>query len=141
MNWFNWIGMILVALLLLPNILYAIRRKNEENNQKKIILQILEQIGRYGVMLFMIFNIPYTYLGFYFAHAQMIYILINLTLMLGYYLSWIFFWKKNCLIKSMLLSVIPSILFLFSGIMIVSIPLIIFATIFAVFHIWISIKK
>ena len=39
MNWFNQIGMILVALLLLPNILYAIRRKNEENNQKKIILQ------------------------------------------------------------------------------------------------------
>ncbi len=62
MNWFNQIGMILVALLLLPNILYAIRRKNEENNQKKIILQIFEQIGRYGVMLFMIFNIPYTYL-------------------------------------------------------------------------------
>lgn len=141
MNWFNYLGLIFVALLLLPNIIYAIKSKNEDSKQANKILQIFEQIGRYGAMIFMIFNIPYTFWGFYFAHAQIVYIATNSALLLGYYLSWMIFWKKDCLTKLLLLSVIPTIIFVFSGIMIASIPLMIFAGIFAVFHIWISVKN
>ena len=140
MNWFNYLGLIFVVLLLLPNIFYAIKSKNEESKQTNKFLQIFEQVGRYGTMIFMIFNIPYTFWGFYFAHAQIVYIVINSALILGYYLSWCIYWKKDCLTKSLLLSVIPSILFVFSGIMVASILLIIFAGIFATFHIWISVK-
>ena len=128
MKWFNYIGLVFVVLLLIPNIVFAIKNKKE-------------QIGRYGSMLFMIFNIPYTFWGFYFAYAQIVYIAINSALMLAYYIFWIIFWKKDCLTKSLLLSIIPSILFTFSGIMVASVPLIIFAIIFAIFHIWISAKN
>ncbi len=141
MNWFNWIGLIFIALLLLPNIIFAIKNRSQVNKQSNRVLEIFEQIGRYGSMIFMIFNIPYTFLGFYFANAQIVYIAVNSALMIGYYLSWIIYWKKECLTKSLLLSVIPSILFLFSGIMLASIPLIVFAILFKICHIWISVKN
>lgn len=141
MKWFNYIGLVFVVLLLIPNIVFAIKNKKEQKQPNKRILEIFEQIGRYGSMLFMIFNIPYTFWGFYFAYAQIVYIAINSALMLAYYIFWIIFWKKDCLTKSLLLSIIPSILFTFSGIMVASVPLIIFAIIFAIFHIWISAKN
>lgn len=141
MEWYNYIGLVFVVLLLIPNIIFVIKNKNEQKQPNKRFLEIFEQIGRYGSMLFMIFNIPYTFWGFYFAYAQIVYIAINSALMLAYYIFWIILWKRDCLTNSLLLSIIPSILFLLSGILIASIPLILFAIIFAIFHIWISVKQ
>lgn len=141
MNWFNYVGLIFVALLLPPNIIYAIKSKDEESNQTNKVLHIFEQIGRYGAMIFIVFNIPYTFCGYYFAYAEIVYISINSALIFGYYLSWIIYWKKDSLTKRVFLSVIPSILFIFSGIMVASIPLFIFASIFSIFHICVSVKN
>lgn len=127
-----------VVLLILPNIIFAFTFKGRQNRQVNNSLIIFEQIGRYGAMFFMIFNIPYTFWGFYFNHGQIIYIAFNSVLIFFYYLFWIIFWKKDCLTKSLLLSIIPSVIFLFSGIVISNIPLIIFSIIFSIFHIWIS---
>lgn len=140
-NLFNYIGLIFVALLLIPNIIYAIKSKGKKQQCQNKIMNIFEQIGRYGAMLFMIFNIPYTFWGFYFAQAQIVYIVINSLLILGYYLSWIIYWQKDCLAKSLLLSIIPSCLFIISGILLANIPLIAFAIIFAIFHILISVRN
>ncbi len=141
MEWFNYLGLIFVVLLLIPNIIFAFKSKSKQNKQNNKILEIFEQIGRYGSMIFMIFNIPYTVFGYYFARGQIVYVTINSALMLAYYLSWIVFWKKDCLTKSLLLSIVPSCLFIISGILIANIPLIVFAILFAIFHIWISVKK
>lgn len=69
MNWFNYIGLIVVGLLLIPNVVYAYLNKGKEivayKNKK---LEIVEQIGRFGAMLFMVFNIPYTYMQFYLCN-------------------------------------------------------------------------
>ena len=141
MNWFNYLWLIFVVLLLIPNIVFALSNKMKQNKQISKSLQIFEQIGRFGSMLFMIFNVPYTFWEFYFAHAEIIYIAVNSALMLGYYVSWLIYWKKECLARILLLSCIPSVIFIFSGIMFASIPLIIFAIIFSIFHIWISVKN
>ncbi len=141
MNWFNYIGLIFVVLLLIPNIIFAIKNKTEQKQTSNKIMEIFEQIGRYGSMIFMIFNIPYTYFGFYFDNAKFIYIVIDSLLLTAYYLSWIIFWKKDCLTKSLLLSIIPSTLFVISGILLANIPLIIFSLIFTAFHISISVKQ
>ncbi len=141
MEWFNYLGLIFVGLLLIPNIIFAFKSKPEQNEQNNRVLENFEQIGRYGSMIFMVFNIPHTVFGYYFPNAQVVYIVINSALLLAYYLFWIIFWKKDCLAKSLLLSIIPSCLFIISGIIIASIPLIIFAVLFAIFHILISIKK
>ncbi len=65
MSWFNYYGLIAVAIILIPNLIIAIVDKGSfanRYNNKSIIA--LEQIGRYGCMLFMVFNVPYTYFNF-----------------------------------------------------------------------------
>lgn len=58
MNWFNYYGLIIMAVIMIPNIIYAVLHKNNSAgafNNKAVI--IAEQIGRYGCFIFMIFNI------------------------------------------------------------------------------------
>ena len=55
-----------------------------------------------------------------------------------YCLGWIVFWKEDSIRKSLYLSIIPSLLFIESGIISGNILLLIFAVIFAPCHILIS---
>ena len=142
MNWFNYYGLIFIAIIMIPNIIFAIKNKNGYGNpyQNKAA-QILEQISRYACIVLMIFNIPYTWISFYFSFAEMVYIIVNSVFVLAYCVIWIVLWKKSGIGKALLLSIIPSLIFLFSGIMIASIPLSVFAVLFAVTHILISVKN
>jgi len=40
MNWFNYIGLIFVVLLLIPNIIFAIKNKTEQKQTSNFILKI-----------------------------------------------------------------------------------------------------
>lgn len=142
MTWFNYYGLIFIAVIMIPNIIFAIKNKNDyPNTYQNKAAEIFEQIGRYGCFVLMIFNIPYTWIGFYFSFAEIIYIIVNCVFVLAYCLIWIVLWKKAGIVKALLLSMIPSLVFLFSGIMIASIPLTVFAIIFTVTHILISVKN
>lgn len=142
MTWFNYGGLIIIAVMMIPNIVFAVKHKGGyQNTYQNQVAQILEQISRYACMVLMIFNIPYTWIGFYFSFAEIIYCLINSLLVLGYCVIWVVLWQKAGIVKALLLSIIPSLIFLFSGIMIASIPLTIFAIIFTVTHVLISVKN
>ena len=92
-------------------------------------------------MAFMVFNIPYTYFNFWFDSALLVYLIVNGILLLLYLLGWIVFGKGRSTIKMLWLSITPTLLFLFSGIMLLSIPLIVFAVIFGIGHITISYRN
>ena len=142
MNWFNWCGLIFIAVIMVPNIVYAVKMKGAfTNSYQNKAAEIVEQIGRYGCFVLMIFNIPYTYFGFYFPYAELVYLTVNAVLVFAYCLAWVLFWKKSGTAKALALSILPSVVFLFSGIMLASIPLITFAVIFSVCHILISVKN
>lgn len=141
MTWFNYYGLIFMVFIMIPNIIFAVKNKDNSNTYKNKTAEIFEQIGRYGCFALMIFNIPYTWIDFYFPFAEFVYILVNSLLVLAYCLIWLILWKKSGIVKALLLSIIPLLVFLFSGIMIASIPLIVFAVIFAVTHILISVKN
>jgi hypothetical protein len=127
---------------MVPNIIFAIKCKDGfENIWKNKIIETLEQIGRYGCMLFMIFNIPNIGFGFSSDVAFALYLIINTALILAYDIIWALCFKKNNLFKAVSLSVIPSVVFLFSGVVSHYIPLIIMAIIFAPCHIIISCKN
>ena len=65
LDWFNYYGLAIMAVIMIPNIIYAITHKQDfENTYKNKTVEILEQFGRYGCFVFMIFNIPYTLFGF-----------------------------------------------------------------------------
>lgn len=142
MSWFNYYGLIAVAIILIPNIIGAIADKGAfVNKYSNKAMLVSEQIGRYGCMLFMVFNIPYTYFDFWFNHALTVYLIVNGTLLALYILGWIIYRKGQSVVKMLWLSIAPTALFLFSGIMLLSIPLIVFAIIFGIGHITISYKN
>ncbi len=143
MGWFNYLGLIMIVVLLTPNIICYMKNKEAFDNNSSISkgLENTEKFSRLGSMLLLVFNIPYTYIGFYFDSALVVYIIINSCLLLAYVLTWIILWKKNTCIKALLLSLLPTIMFVFSGIMVVSIPLIILSIIFMITHIMISMKS
>ncbi len=142
MSWFNYYGLAIMAIIMIPNIIYAIKHKNDvapTYTNKKIV--IAEQIGRYGCFILMIFNIPYTYFNFWFDSALIVYLSVNGSLCLAYLIFWIICWRQNGKLKALSLSIIPSCIFLFSAIVLAYVPLIAFSILFASSHIFISYKN
>lgn len=142
MGWFNYYGLAVMCIIMVPNIIYAVTHKNEAADiYKNKAVTVAEQIGRYGCFVFMIFNIPYTYFNFWFPHALTAYLTVNGCFCVAYCLFWVVCWKQKGKLRALSLSVIPSCIFLFSGIVLANIPLIVFAVPFAVCHILISYKN
>lgn len=139
MEWFNIFGFIFICIIMIPNVIFAIKCKEGfENKWNNKLVEIIEQIGRFCCFGFMIINIPRTYFGWWSDEAFAIYLIINIILVILYCLIWIICFKKNSVFKALALSIIPSIIFLFSGIMSRSILLIVSSIIFAPSHIMIS---
>ena len=142
MNWFNVYGLIFVAVIMIPNIIFAVKCKDGfDNKWKNKVVEISEQAGRFGCFGFMIFNIPGTYYGWWFEGALPIYLITSSVLVAAYCLIWAICFKKSSIFRALALSIIPSVLFLFDGIAIGSVFLTIFAVIFAPCHILISFKN
>ena len=143
MEFFNPFGLFFIILIMIPNIVFAIKCKEGFENpwKSKIakILEIFEQIGRYGCFIFMIFNIPGTYFGFCSDSAFAFYLIVNFILIFAYCLIWIIYFRKSTLFKAIALSVIPSVIFLFSGFLSRNLLLIVSALIFAPSHIGLSV--
>ena len=142
MEWFNVFGLVFIAVIMIPNIIFAVKHKDasENRNQNKAI-EIIEQIGRFGCFGFMIFNIPFTWFGWWSDESFSIYLVVDALLIVLYLILWIVCWRKNNVFRALALSIIPSVIFLFSGIMCRSLLLIISSLLFAPTHIFISYKN
>lgn len=142
MGWINIFGLIFMAVIMIPNIIFAIMNKDGfENLWENKRIELLEQIGRYGCFIFMVINVPGTWFGWWSDEAFALYLVINTSLVLIYLLIWFVCFRKESVFRSLSLSIIPSVIFLFSGITARSILLIISALIFAPCHILISYKN
>lgn len=142
MGIFNYYGLIIIVLILLPNIAFAALNKDGfKNVYENKPLEICEQIGRFGCFILMIVNVPYTYFGFRFNYALAAYLAVNGALTLVYLLGWIVLWKKPGVLRALLLSITPSAIFLFSGVMLTNVPLSVLAVLFAITHITLSYKN
>ena len=142
MEWLNVFGLVFMAVILIPNILFAVKHKDGfENKWKNRTVETVEQIGRFGCFGFMIFNIPGTWFGWWSDEAFAVYFLVDALLVGLYCLVWIVCFRKNSVFRALALSILPAILFLFSGIMTRSILLTISALLFAPAHIAISWKN
>ncbi len=142
MEFFNIFGFIFIAVIMIPNIIFAIKCKDGFNNRwNNKLVETMEQIGRFSCFAFMIINIPGTCFGWWNNKSFIIYITGNIILVTLYCSIWWICFKKNSVFRALSLSIIPSIIFLFSGIMSRSILLIIASIIFAPNHIMISYKN
>ena len=111
---------------------------NKWNNK---YVEVTEQVGRLGCFGFMIINIPGTWFGWWSDEAFALYLIVDTILVMLYCAIWIICFKKNSIFRALALSIIPSMLFLFSGIMSRSVLLIIASVLFAPSHIVISYKN
>ena len=142
MEWLNVFGLVMVAVIMIPNILFAMKCKdgfvNKWNNKS---VETVEQIGRFGCFGFMIINIPGTWFGWWSDEAFAVYLVVDAVLVTLYCVIWAVCFRKSSVFRALALSIIPSVLFLFSGIMSRSILLTIAAVLFAPSHILISYKN
>ena len=142
MNWLNIFGLIFIIIIMIPNIIYAIKCKDGfVNKWQNKTVELLEQIGRFGCFGFMIINIPGTWFGWWSDEAFAGYLIVNVVLIVLYCAIWLMCFRKNTVFRALALSILPSIMFLFSGIMSRSVLLIIASMIFAPCHILISYKN
>jgi len=142
MEWLNVFGLVMVAVIMIPNILFAMKCKdgfvNKWNNKS---VETVEQIGRFGCFGFMIINIPGTWFGWWSDEAFAVYLVVDAGLVTLYCVIWAVCFRKSSVFRALALSIIPSVLFLFSGIMSRSILLTIAAVLFAPSHILISYQN
>lgn len=142
MEWINIFGLVFIAIIMIPNIVFAIKCKDGfENKWNNKSVEIVEQIGRFGCFGFMVINIPGTWFGWWSDNAFSIYLIVNMVLIILYCGIWMICFRKNTVFRALALSIIPSVIFLFSGIMSRSILLIITSLLFAPAHILISYKN
>lgn len=142
MEWFNVFGLVFIVVVMIPNIIFAIRCKDGFKNKfHNKPVEIMEQIGRFGCFGFMIINIPGTWYGWWSDEAFAIYLIIDTVFVALYCAIWVVFWKKSNVFRALALSIIPSVMFLFSGILSRSVLLVIASALFAPAHILISYKN
>lgn len=142
MEWFNLTGLIFVVVLLIPNIIYAATNKDgfADKFHNKLV-ETGEQIGRFGCFVLMFIQLPFVTLGYIYDGAQTLYLILGIVLLVLYCGGWIVFREGNSVAKALTLSILPSVLFLESGILTLNIPLIVLSVVFAICHIMISYKN
>ena len=136
-NWMNLFGLMIVVLMLLPNIIYAMKFRDAKNQCNNKVMNTLEQVGRYGSMLFMVVNVFGEY-GFASVGAFLVYLFGNGALLLGYWIVWVLFFFKQKPWKSLALAILPTLIFLISGLTLQYVLLILCAVLFGVAHIYVT---
>ena len=93
-KYLNYWGLIFVIVILIPNIVFAITCKDGfENRYQNKLVEILEQIGRFGCFFSMFLIIPFMSRGYWFKQGKTVYLVLGVILVVLYCLGWIVFWK------------------------------------------------
>lgn len=140
-NWINLFGGVIVLLILIPNIIYALKNKEETPEKSNIIIRIIEQVGRYACMLLMIVPLFVGEFGFSPLEFMFNYLIGNLILLVFYYIFWVLFAKNKSLDKALALAAIPTLIFINSAISVKHWTLLVFALLFGASHIYITYKN
>lgn len=142
MSWLNVFDIGFLIVILIPNAIFALKcPQGFENQWQNRWVETIEQIGRFGCMAFMAVNIPGTWFGWWSDEAFAVYLIADTLLAAAYCLIWILCFRKNTLFRALALSILPSALFLLSGILSRSVLLTLSALLFAPSHILISYKN
>lgn len=161
-TWINFFQLIIVMLLLIPNIIYAVKCSGEKNLCQNKWMNAMEQVGRYGSMLFMIVYLgTRRSFGFYSVLEFLIWQFGSTILLLTYWIVWMMYFRvmgvrlfakreasavfvagrenvrRVAALKAALV-VLPSCLFLLCGVTLRYVPLIVAAVLFAIGHSYVS---
>ncbi len=163
----NFYGIITLALIMLPNIVYFQRKKNDgtetvhqsgfrERNyrlkrqatgdesrdyvRQSTSVEIIESIGRYGCIFLMMINPGLYEYGFLSSIAEIVYYVLSAVLIVSYFMFWILLFKCDKKTYRIMLAVIPNLIFAANGILMYNPLLLVMTAIFAASHIYLTAK-
>lgn len=140
-GWINAVGGGLVALLLVPNIVYAVRFPGGENRCRNRWMNLLEQIGRYASMVLMIFPVGVWEFGFPSVGAMLAYLAGNAGLLAAYWIVWGLYFRKQTRRRALALALLPTGMFLLSGVTLGHWLLVLSAVLFGVGHVYVTLEN
>ena len=140
-NWINVWGAMIVIIMLIPNIIFAIRNPYLENKCKNVIMNIIEQIGRYTSMVLMIFPIFVREFSFKSVLEMICDVVVTSILLLVYWVVWFFYLKTKSKNKAIILAVLPTMIFVISGILLRHWSLMLAGISFGIGHIYITLQN
>jgi hypothetical protein len=104
-------------------------------------MNIIEQVGRYGSMFFMVFNIGLYEISFRSNAAYVTWIFLTVLFLLLYWLFWFIFFKSPRTTLPIMLAVLPSAIFISSGAILRHWLLIISGILFSIGHIYVTYQN
>lgn len=139
----NLYGLVLLVVLMIPNIVYL--QKNKTPNIKikeKPTAEIIEQMSRYGCIIFTLINTGLYEYGFVSQTSIIIWIIVSAVLATAYYVLWFLFFKfGEKLYTAVPMAVIPGFMFVFSGIMMRRWVMVFFSAVFWAAHTYVTYQK
>ena len=140
-GWINVFGAIIVVLMLVPNVVYALKNRGEENRCTNRWMNLLEQIGRYGCIAFMWFPLLVGKFSFRSVPEMTLYLGGNGALLAVYWFVYARYLRERTRRRAWTLGVVPACIFLMSGLLLRHWLLVVFALFFAVGHIYVTTQN
>ena len=140
-GWINVLGAGVVALMLIPNIVYAVKNREEKNRRGNRLLNAVEQVGRYACIVLMWMPLLVWEFGFAGAAEMLLYTAGNGALLAVYWFTFARYLKEKTKPRALILAIVPSCIFLMSGLLLRHWLLVGFALLFAAGHISLTLKN
>lgn len=136
---FNLWSACIVVLLLIPNVIYALRHKGGGISSPNRAINALEQLGRFGCMIFMMvpLGVRGGEFGFYSLEGVVIWAAGMAGLLLVYYICWGVYARRPGPRMALALAAVPCGVFLLQAVVLRHWVLAAFAGIFAGAHLYI----
>ncbi len=137
-GWINLFGGIIVVLMLIPNVVYALKNRDEKNRCTSRWMNLMEQVGRYACIALMWLPLLVWKFGFKSPAEMLLYFVGNGGLLLIYWLVYARYLKEKTPRRAMTLAIVPACIFLLSGLLLRHWLLVGFALLFAVGHLYVT---
>lgn len=140
-GWINVFGAVIVIFLMVPNVVYAIRNKDEKNLCTNQYMNVMEQIGRYACIVLMWFPLLVWKFSFASAFEMLVYLAGNGVLLVAYWIVFAQYLKERNTSRTLILAVLPACIFSLSGLLLRHWLLVGFSLLFAIGHIYVTQKN
>ncbi len=140
-GWINVFGAAVVVLMLIPNIIYALKNRGEKNRCTDQLMNAMEQVGRYACIVLMWLPLLVWEFGFFGICEMMLYLAGNGCLLAAYWAVYAGYLKKKTRKRALALAVLPTCMFLMSGLLLRHWLLAGFAVLFGIGHIFVTQKN
>ena len=143
MEWLNLPGMMVMSALLAPNVIYGLKRRGTLRRQGHVsrLWAILEQVGRYGCMALMCVHTGVLEFGYASPAWGVVWLGVCTTLLCAYCLVWVFYFRRESKGAALALALLPTLVFLLSGLSWRNVPLMALALLFGVAHTTITVQN